>query len=559
MIYLDNEQDTRRSVLQDFRPTFGYTVGQAARATFEDNPSTMLLRYGQTFGGEDRKLDANELDTMIKESGVQSFTLPADRYNREAAAILIERARQKQIAADIDSRTEYSWSETPFRFLTRAAITLVDPLNIAALFIPPFGTEYFAARAAAAGGVRSLGLRAAEGAYQGVLGMAALEVPGYALHRGLHDDYTMVDTLANLAMGAGLGAALHGAFGARRIPVQAVEENRAAAQIAVAQVLQGQPVAVDHVYAPVASALIRRRGIQEVYDAVEDSIKRHDVERAHAAVDAEKQRQLDQLAEQSRVPREEYNAATTAKAEPERRPLTQMEEAFMRAGLLRETPTDRAWVESARIRNEPVEPVGRGPSGDDALLPLARRVIEQTGEMSIDAVERGLGIDLHRASRLVARIQREADEAAGGMTAFERASADARAAAEADMIAERMRQEAMATLRPEDVLAHRETARTQAETARTRPTLVEETPPQPREEDALPPAPEDSEAMAQSQQQATAAQARLAEVVDTLEKAGYDTGRIKAEIESAEREVERASAIAKAYKAAASCMVHTDG
>lgn len=213
MLWFDNETGTRRTALQDFTPSLGYTVEKAARGAFEDNPVTMGVRWLQSLDN-DPKLDANGIDDMIKASGVRDYTLESGKYSKAAATQLIERRRQKQIEQDVDARTDYTWGETPIRALVRAGVALADPLNLASMFIPPLGGEYFAGRMAAASGAAGrFGVRAYEGAVQGGIGMAALEAPGLALHSALHDDYSAADSLANIFMGAGLGAMLHGVGG----------------------------------------------------------------------------------------------------------------------------------------------------------------------------------------------------------------------------------------------------------------------------------------------------------------------------------------------------------
>ena len=72
---------------------------------------------------------------MIRESGVQGFALPAGKFSKEAAALRIEHERQQRIAADFDKRTGYSWTGTPIRALTRAAVKLGDPLYLAAVLL----------------------------------------------------------------------------------------------------------------------------------------------------------------------------------------------------------------------------------------------------------------------------------------------------------------------------------------------------------------------------------------------------------------------------------------
>ena len=246
----DNEAvGTNRTSLQDFSPPLGYTTAQAAGATWADNPLVRAYQWGgNLLDNTGEKLDANAIDSLIKGAGVTDYTLPAGQYTKETAQSLIERARQKQITADIDSRTPYSWGETPVRAFTRAATMMADPLNLAATVMPGLGQEWVASRIA--GGASEFGARALQGAVQGGAGMGALEAVQYPLAQQLHDDYSSTDSLMNVLTGATLGGLSHGIFGRRPAVVQnaSPEIDAAAKQTAAAQMLQEQPVNVDHLY-----------------------------------------------------------------------------------------------------------------------------------------------------------------------------------------------------------------------------------------------------------------------------------------------------------------------
>lgn len=89
-------------------------------------------------------------------------------------------------------------------FLTMA----VDPLNMASAFVPIVGEARYAAMAARVG---RLPAALAKGAAEGAGGQLLLEPLNAADRMSLGNDYTMLDTLTNLAFGGGLGVVLHGA------------------------------------------------------------------------------------------------------------------------------------------------------------------------------------------------------------------------------------------------------------------------------------------------------------------------------------------------------------
>lgn len=89
-------------------------------------------------------------------------------------------------------------------FLTMA----VDPLNMASAFVPIVGEARYAAMAARVGRFPAA---LAKGAVEGAGGQLLLEPLNAADRMSLGNDYTMLDTLTNLAFGGGLGVVLHGA------------------------------------------------------------------------------------------------------------------------------------------------------------------------------------------------------------------------------------------------------------------------------------------------------------------------------------------------------------
>jgi hypothetical protein len=142
------------------------------------------------------------------------------------------------------------------RFLPSLAISALDPLNIAAAFVPVMGEARYAQLLAAAGesAFARAGVRAAVGAAQGAVGTAALQPLEFALSRAEMNDYTMTDALASIAMGGALGGGLHvigGAIGDRyRNPISQRIENAGPGardtmlRGAVSQHLEDRPVDV---------------------------------------------------------------------------------------------------------------------------------------------------------------------------------------------------------------------------------------------------------------------------------------------------------------------------
>lgn len=134
--------------------------------------------------------------------------------------------------------------------------SVVDPLNVLSAFVPVFGQARYAAMLANAGTgfLARAGVRAGVGGAEGLAGAAMLEPFVYGLSRAEQRDYTMVDSLANLAFGGVLGGGLHVGVGALRdriggIPklIDDAPRNVREAMLgdALTATMEGRPVRAD--------------------------------------------------------------------------------------------------------------------------------------------------------------------------------------------------------------------------------------------------------------------------------------------------------------------------
>ena len=92
------------------------------------------------------------------------------------------------------------------KFATGLATSMVDPINIAASFIPVFGQTNFARLVARQGFTKA---RAIRGAVEGAVGATLVEPIVYGVAQSLQADYDMYDSLLNVTFGTILGSGLH--------------------------------------------------------------------------------------------------------------------------------------------------------------------------------------------------------------------------------------------------------------------------------------------------------------------------------------------------------------
>lgn len=157
------------------------------------------------------------------------------------------------------------------QFGISALVGLLDPVNIAAAFVPGLPEAFVAGRMAAAGGTLGrLAIKFGEGAAQGVASQVALTPLQMGLSSADYYDLSAGEMLRNIAIGGFAAGALHTAFG--RSPEfrtrSDIETHDAAFRAATAQIIEDRPVGVaglfDHQAATdAAGALERWHGTQE--------------------------------------------------------------------------------------------------------------------------------------------------------------------------------------------------------------------------------------------------------------------------------------------------------
>lgn len=202
-------------------------------------------------------LDAPTATEKARAAGV-AVAVPDGGITSKALDILI---RRRQDEAAIKSTLARGSGGAVTGFGVGLAVSMLDPLNVASAFIPAVGPARYARMLAGAEGTLGrAGVRVGVGAAEGAIGAAAIEPLVYGFSQGLQDDYTLHDSLVNIAFGTALGGGLHagaGYFGDRvaarwgRGTTPALMEQmppevrEAALRTAVAQSLSGKSVDIQ--------------------------------------------------------------------------------------------------------------------------------------------------------------------------------------------------------------------------------------------------------------------------------------------------------------------------
>lgn len=222
----------RNPVLEEYDTPFGAYLRARFEDQFMNNVSPVLAKaydlvvdqqqaptfWVDEYGGVHEtpappRVDAPTARARIKEAGVK-FDVPDSGISEQLLVDLISRKRRQAVLEDSINRSPVGLRSAAGIGAMLAA-GLLDPLNLAAAFVPVVGEARYASLLAQAGGpLGRAGLRAGVGALEGGVGMAGLELPYSSARHALQDDYTAVDSLLNLAFGSALGGGLHVAGGA---------------------------------------------------------------------------------------------------------------------------------------------------------------------------------------------------------------------------------------------------------------------------------------------------------------------------------------------------------
>lgn len=218
-----------------------------------------------------KRLSVDEAKEQIKETGLP-LSVPEASYTQEALDIIIERKRAELLRKDQMDRAK-GIVPAVGQFTSMLAAQVVDPINIAASFVPVVAPARYTAMMSRAttAGARAL-TRAKVGAVEGVVGAAIVEPFVYRATKREQADYDMYDSMLNIGLGAVMGAGLHAGFGAvgdlmrkgvapnvatatvkptgetpRFVANAAPETREAMFKSAIAQEMEGRPTNVESV------------------------------------------------------------------------------------------------------------------------------------------------------------------------------------------------------------------------------------------------------------------------------------------------------------------------
>lgn len=200
------------------------TLGAIAADNWEYNPleatkthMSISAAEMESIKGGDTRVDRIELNKKYNELGLY---FKEDEFQSVVDIMVSKKEEERERQSIIQRGPAGSWN--PFsagfyvgaaKFGTGLAVSMLDPINIGASFIPVFGQARFAALAARTS-LRTA--RLARGVTAGAVGAALVEPLVYSAAKRVQADYGAADSLLNIAFGSILGGGLHVGIGKLR-------------------------------------------------------------------------------------------------------------------------------------------------------------------------------------------------------------------------------------------------------------------------------------------------------------------------------------------------------
>ena len=193
------------------------SLGAVAADNWNFNPVMSLWNYSDLSEARNRSKFSKEnmIDRLElnKEYAKIGLYFEEDEY-QSVVDIMVREKNEERARQNIMMRgPKGSWNPLSggfyvgaAKFATGLATSMVDPINIAASFIPVFGQTNFARLVARKGFTKA---RAIRGAVEGAVGATLVEPIVYGVAQSLQSDYDMYDSFLNVTFGTVLGSGLH--------------------------------------------------------------------------------------------------------------------------------------------------------------------------------------------------------------------------------------------------------------------------------------------------------------------------------------------------------------
>ena len=188
---------------------FWETAGATFMNAWNYNPTSSVFRsveQTQAYQSSSEYLDRDELNKQYGDLG-----LVFEKDTRAGLVdYLVERKKLENERSEVIARGPTGKLARSFFFLESLGTSFLDPINIAASFVPVVGQARFANMVARSG--KNIA-RMKKGFVEGFVGNTAVEPLVYGVAKSEQANYDAYDSFANIAVGGFIGSAAHVGFG----------------------------------------------------------------------------------------------------------------------------------------------------------------------------------------------------------------------------------------------------------------------------------------------------------------------------------------------------------
>lgn len=206
----------------DLEPTAPERIRATVMETYTSLLGPSAYRWGELdearkWGGMAfQEYDKAGAQQWIDGHGLTGHLHVEDRnYNQLELSILARRKQAELRRQYVLERADGGVARGAERLLLSLVTSLADPPTIATGLVPVVGEAKYASLLQRAGSsvLRRAAVRAGVGAVEGTVGQALVEPIVYGAHQAEQADYTLYDSLANIAFGGVFGGGLHAVGG----------------------------------------------------------------------------------------------------------------------------------------------------------------------------------------------------------------------------------------------------------------------------------------------------------------------------------------------------------
>jgi len=197
------------SLYNQTKAGFWETAGATFMNAWNYNPTSSVFRSIEQTQAYQSSSEYLDRDFLNKEYGDLGLVFEKDT-RAGLVDYLVERKKLENERAEVISRGPKSKLAKSFFFLESLGTSFLDPINVAASFVPIVRETRFANMVARSG--KNIA-RMKKGFVEGFVGNTAVEPLVYGVAKSEQANYDIYDSFANIAVGGFIGSAAHVGFG----------------------------------------------------------------------------------------------------------------------------------------------------------------------------------------------------------------------------------------------------------------------------------------------------------------------------------------------------------